>query len=519
MPDDVLRQQQVLSAAATMSGASPTDLPGDSGVTPNKLEAMKEIGDLGLKRYSGTITEEFLTMLKGAAGQRLLAELRDNHPVVGAIMFALKMLIRQVEWEVESADETPECVEDAEFVRGCLDDMSHSWIDFLNEALSMLTYGYSYHEVVYKMRVGPEEDDPTKRSRYTDRKIGWRKMPIRAQETLYRWELDDEGGVKGFWQQPPIGPLRYIPLNRSLLFRFDTFKGNPEGRSILRNAVVPYYIQKRLQEIESIGIERDLAGLPVITAPAVYMSREATPEQQAVLTVLRDIVRNIRRNDQEGVIMPGDLHPTSGKPLFELKLLNSGGSRQVNTNDIINRYDQRIAMTVLADFVLLGHQKIGTQALAKTKTDIFALAVGALLDVICDIFNRYAIPSLLRLNGRKIDKTPTLKHGDVQALDFTEFASLVGGLTGAGMALFPDPNLENWVRRRFGLPEPSLDTDVVGDGGGETETGQRPGKEGEEIAEPGSGPPRREGPPMRGEQPGKKAPPGKETEDEEDEDA
>lgn len=52
-----------------------------------------------------------------------------------------------------------------------------------------------------------------------------------------------------------------------MLFRTESVKDNPEGRSILRNAYRSWYFKRRIQEIEAIGIERDLAGLPVIHAP------------------------------------------------------------------------------------------------------------------------------------------------------------------------------------------------------------------------------------------------------------
>jgi len=66
-----------------------------------------------------------------------------------------------------------------------MSDLSAPWSEFIAEVLSMLPFGWAYHEVVYKMRGGQTEDSKT-RSRFSDGLIGWRKMPIRAQETLDR---------------------------------------------------------------------------------------------------------------------------------------------------------------------------------------------------------------------------------------------------------------------------------------------------------------------------------------------
>ena len=116
-----------------------------------------------------------------------------------------------------------------------------------------------------------------------------------------------------------------------------------------------------LSEIASVrlpfglGIERDLAGLPVIEVPAEWLSPNATPDQKAMVSALRDLVQNIRRNEQDGVIIPSETRPgpdgTQVPSGFKLRLLNSGGSRQINPGDAIKRHQTNIAMTLLADFL------------------------------------------------------------------------------------------------------------------------------------------------------------------------
>ena len=147
--------------------------------------------------------------------------------------------------------------------------MQDTWTDTISEILSFLTYGWSFHEIVYKRRMGNTKN-PTTKSKYTDGLIGWKKLPIRAQETLYRWEYDNEDNLLGMTQMPPPDFGTYtIPMSKALLFRTKSRKNNPEGRSILRNAYRSWYFKRRIQEIEGIGIERDLAGLPVMHGPEV----------------------------------------------------------------------------------------------------------------------------------------------------------------------------------------------------------------------------------------------------------
>jgi hypothetical protein len=174
-----------------------------------------------------------------------------------------------------------------EFFAGCMDDMSHTWADLISEILSMCVFGWSYFEICYKLRQGPG-DDPTRRSQFTDGKIGLRKVEIRSQESWDDWKWDDEGGIQGMYQRPPEDyARRFIPIQKALLFRPRTTKNNPEGRSLLRNAVVDYFYSKQLQKIEAIGAERDLAGLPVLQVPARLMQPTVSAVDYALVTELK----------------------------------------------------------------------------------------------------------------------------------------------------------------------------------------------------------------------------------------
>jgi hypothetical protein len=198
----------------------------------------------------------------------IFREMAMNDPTVSAMLFTIDRLIRNVDWPVKPAGKTPEDEAAAKFVESCMTDMSQSWGDFISEALSCVTYGWSWHEVVFKRRVGPWEADPRKKSKYTDGLVGIRKLPIRSQDTLLRWLFDEAGETRGMVQiAPPIYATKTLPIERSLLFRYRHYKGSPEGISMLRGAYRPWFFKKRLEEFEAIGVERDLAGLPIVRAP------------------------------------------------------------------------------------------------------------------------------------------------------------------------------------------------------------------------------------------------------------
>lgn len=406
-----------------------------------------EIGRIGQNRFGGLFSEEFLPELRGNRGIKIYKEMSENDDIVGSILFAIEMLVRQVHWSVHPNGDSNADKEAAGFVESCMDDMESTWTDTLSEILSFLTYGWSAHEIVYKRRMGRNRD-PALRSKYDDGLIGWRKLPIRSQESLYQWAYDDNDNLTGLIQMPaPSYRLITIPIEKLLLFRTKSRKDNPEGRSILRNAFRDWWFKKRIQEIEGIGIERDLAGFPVLVAPEGVNIWDATDEEMVRLKAMGEmLVKNIRRDSAEGIVMPHD---------WSLQLLSSTSKRNFDTNVIIERYDSRIAMTVLADFVLLGHQNYGTFALSSDKTALFAVAIGTYLDVIREVFNNKAIPQLIDANAENfagITDYPTLEHGDIETQDLTQLGDFIQKMTGVGL-LTPDESLEQYVREQAGLPK------------------------------------------------------------------
>lgn len=413
--------------------------------------ATSELGRTGLEEFGGFIYEEFLPQLQGTKGIKVFREMSDNDPVIGAILFAIEMLIRQVDWRVEPTGTSKEEVEMADFLESNMNDMSETWQDTISEILSMLTFGWSFHEIVYKRRLGMQIDPDTS-SKYNDGKIGWAKLPIRSQESLWAWIFSDNGDLLAMEQQPPPDyRIRRIPMEKALLFRTKVRKGNPEGRSILRNAYRPWYFKKNIETIEGIGLERDLAGLPIAWVPPELLDPNASSEDRAVLTEIKKIVRNVRRDEQEGIVYPLAYDENNNK-LYDLTLLSTGGRRQFDTSAIIQRYDSRIAMTVLADFILLGHEKVGSFALSSDKTNLFSVALGAWMDSICQIFNRKAVAQLFSLNGYSTDNLPKIIHGDIESIPLSELGEYISKLSGAGYPLFPNKDLEDELLRMAGLP-------------------------------------------------------------------
>ena len=407
-----------------------------------KIVNFKELGSTGLRRYGPAIYEEFLPELRWPRAGKIYQEMSNNDPVIGSILYLAEMLIRGASWDVKAASQKPEDVAAAEFLKSCMDDMEMSWANVISEILSMLTYGFSFHEIIYKVRRGPNERNPKYRSKHTDGKIGWRAIPVRSQTSIYEWIYNEDNELTGVVQiAEPNYKQVVIPMSKGLLFRTRVSRDNPEGKSLLRNAYRPWFFKKHFEEIEGIGIERDLAGFPVLTAPEnLDLWNNEDPTMVALRARAEELVASVRRDSEEGILLPYG---------WELKLLTSGSSRQIDIGSTIERYDNRIAVTLLSDIILLG-SKSGSFALADTKQSMLAASLQAQVLNIADVFNSHAVPQLFRYNNFNVEELPKIVPGQIQTPSLKEIALVMRSM---GLDISADIKLQNYIRYLLGMPE------------------------------------------------------------------
>ena len=409
----------------------------------NKVVNFKQLGTTGLKRYGPYVYEEFLPELRWPRAGKVYQEMADNDPVIGAILYLAEMLIRGTSWSVEPASTSKEDTDAAEFLKSCMNDMEMSWPDTISEILSMLTYGFSFHEVLYKVRRGPNERSPRYRSKYSDGRIGWRNLPIRSQDSLNGWVFNKDNEAVAFEQlAEPNYQKVLIPFSKGLLFRTRVTRDNPEGKSLLRNAYRPWFFKKHFEEIEGIGIERDLAGFPVLQTPqGLDLWNEDDPQMVVLRQRAETLVANVRRDSEEGILLPYG---------WDLKLLTSGSSRQIDIGSTIERYDNRIAITLLSDIILLG-SKSGSFALADTKQSMLAASLQAQLLNIADVFNTKAVPRLFQANNfTNYESLPKIVPGQIQTPSLKEVALILRAM---GLEINDDMELQNYLRRVMNMPE------------------------------------------------------------------
>src|SRR3989304_1748319 len=422
----------------------------------------KELGMSALRRFlgSGEIDEEYDRVWKPLNKKCALIKEMADDAICAAVEMAVRMTLRRVGWYVEPGGDEDIDKEAAEWLETCKDDMSQSWNDTIDGSLGMIKFGFQPAEIVYKKRGGLRDGQAVPSSKYDGGRIGWRKWTFIAPDSLAPgspWQFDEHGGLQSFTQQaPPDYQTVVIPIDKALLFRSTTERGNPEGRSLYRPMYAAWYMKKNLEEIEAISAERIGAGFPVAYLGRDVQKNLGDPESDA--SQIQNALRNIRVDDQMSLLIPfakmGSGAAEGGGLLFEF--VSPPGTKAINFHETITRYEQRMAMVGLAQFIHLGMNQVGARALGESSTDFFTLGVMGWVNSIEETIHRYGTERLFRLNAWPgLTGYPRIKHESVTRISIGEIADYINKLVGVGV-IVPEPELEKHVRALADLPEKPL---------------------------------------------------------------
>lgn len=414
------------------------------------------IGDTGLNRTSGIVSEEFHRALKGARGRKVLTEMGSNEPVIAAILYIFEIIAKGLTFEVHENKETAggsAASEAAGFLEECIEDMEQPLGAMFAEGVStMLLYGFCPFEVIYKIR-GGNVPDPTRASKHDDGLIGWRSFGVRPPSTVRKWEFDGEGNATHLIQRVVGGDDVEIPMTRMVLFRHGVKKNSPEGVSLFRGAYRPWFIKKTLEEIEASGIEMDLTGLPVMWVPEEMLSADASDAAKATLAEIKTMLQRLQRDEQGSMVLPSKVRPDGSHTGWDFELLASPGRHQIDTSKPIARYRHEIATVALAELILLGSDGVGSYALSQTKGDLMTLGIKSVIDGMFAVFNRQAVARLFALNPRfPVETWPTLGHAEINPPPVSEIIKTIAEAADSTL-IVPDDSTERDVRRRLDLPE------------------------------------------------------------------
>lgn len=399
-----------------------------------------EIGALGLPLFSGFLSLDPNTRLRGRRGAEIYRTMARDEPVAGAFLGAAYNLLR-TDLAVTPGGSSEADKKAAEFLEQCLLDMRDATPTYLRQLYGMLWAGWSVSELVYKRRSGGQG------SRYDDGKVGWAAWALRRQETLYKWGQDKNGRITSVQQQVSTGlrsgVLDPIPLAKAIHVVADDSEGSPEGMSCLRPMYIPLAMVKQLRLIYGIALERG-AGLPVVEFEQAGI--EPSPE---VITAIDEIFAGLRMNEKSGIRMPAGI---------KFRFAELPGVKGKDYQEAIQFFQVWALAAALADFVALGTGATGSFALGKDKSELFLLSLNGFQDKLLSALNRQAVPRLFRYNDLgKLTDLPRLTLPAVRRYDLQALGSFAKALHDIG-AFHPTPEDEEMFRKISDLHDLDIKT-------------------------------------------------------------
>lgn len=407
----------------------------DLFIRPTRPQLDEEWGVSGSSSYTGIITDEYSSTLRGTEGVKVYEQMRRGDAQVYAALQAVKLPIRSADWRIDMAkQEDPQTAkEQKEFIEELLFE-TLSWDRQLQRILTMLDFGFKYLELVFTIDAKG--------------RIAWKRWGDRLQKAHYRWlTSENKPGVE---QQPTAtdydletgrdlrnntDPIS-IPAEKLLIFSFQQEGDDRNGISILRPAYKHWFYKENLYKIGAISAERYGVGIPDIEIPSEFNQKD--------LDKAAELGRNLKSNEKAYIARPAS---------WKVNILTPAGDpKAAAIQKLIDHHDHKILMAVLAPFLDLGSKETGSFALSKDQSSFFVLGLESIAKYICEIVND-KIRQLILLNWPGTRYFPKLCFSGIGKIDFAEYSTALATIQNAGMTELT-PEVKRYIHKTFDLPAP-----------------------------------------------------------------
>lgn len=410
-------------------------LGGFWGSTSSKtVSAFKESGKSSTAIQGGSIvTKERNSKLVGENKYRTYEDLIANVSIIFASLRFYTTLIASSAWSAEPADESTEAEQLAETVLDILHDMDQPFVETVKAASLFKFNGFAWLEMTAKKR-----DDGV---------IGLKSIESRPCRTIQKWDVDDNGNIKGVGQVLPLSAQTvYIPRWKSIYMVENLLTDSPEGWGMLRAVVETATRLQEIQKSEKMGINRDMRGIPIGRVPFAALSESGLDAKQIgdAVKPVEDFVSMVQKGETTGLVLDsatyvsgsstqnGESHSFSGNKQYDLELISSQSNGLADVDKIIRRLQLEISRCLGTDVLMV---EGGSLALSKDKSQNLLITINSFLAEIAAQFNKDILPFLAKLNGWDANLLPVLTFSDVSQRSIEEIVASVRDLATAGITL------------------------------------------------------------------------------------
>lgn len=417
------------------------------------------LGVVGVAVHGGYIEDnEKNAELSGSKRYTTYSELLSNTSIIAAGVRYFLNLVAKAEitikpHEDDTDGELAQLVEDA-----LKKDSTTPLHRMVRRAAMYRFYGFSLQEHTWK--------------KHEDGHWTLKDVAPRAQKTIEQWDMNPDGTVLGAVQIAPqdAEPI-YLPREKLVYLVDDTLSDSPEGLGLFRHLVSPAKRLARYEQLEGLGFDNDLRGMPVLRGPLNELRKRVKGEdmtkveRNAMLKPITDFANGHVRGANQSLILDSETHETqddAARPSnvykwdIELLKADSRGSLK-ELAAAIERINREIARILGVEQLLLGDGK-GSYALSKDKTNSFFLVADSTLKEVIEAIHDDLITIMFRLNGWDPALMPEVEAEAIRFQDIEKIVTALRDMANAGAVLAPDDPAINEVRALLGLsPAPEWD--------------------------------------------------------------
>ena len=370
-----------------------------------RIAPTKTVGTPGVAIYAGYVESDEINreLADPETRYKTYGDMLANTSIIAAGVRYFLNMVGGAKWTFEpaEADASGEYAERLEKI--LTEDPMTPWHRIVRRACMYRFFGFSVQEWIVR--------------RHEEGHLTYADIAPRSQRTIYRWDVEPTGEVKGMVQRiPQTGLEVYIPRNKVLYLVDDSINDSPEGLGLFRHLVEPSKRLERYQELEGYGFETDLRGIPIGYGPFAELAekvaqKELTPEDRdKIEKPLRDFIKGHVRSPKLAAVLDSAPYTTTdeaGRPSnmrqWQIDLLKGSSQSFKENAAAIERLTRDMARILNVEHLLLGSTSAGSFALSEDKSQAFHQVVdGALREVGEAVSARSGRPDLEveRLAGR-----------------------------------------------------------------------------------------------------------------------
>lgn len=418
-----------------------------------RVSPFKEAGVSGTAVFGGYVeNQEKNPKLANGERWRTAADMLANISIIAAGVRYYLNLVAKPAWIAEPADDSPQAQEFADFLTSVMNDMDTGWSKVIRQGALHKYHGFAILEWV-----------ATKRP---DGMTGIGRIELRPSHTIERWDIDDNGTILGVWQQSPqTGIELAIPRHKFVYFVDDMLSDSPEGLGWFRHLAEPAERLKAYLNLEALGFERDLSGIPIGRAPIAAINKAVKDGQMtqaqantAIAGMTKFVQQEVRKKNTGMVLDSQHFQDTtadgpknSSVAQWDIELLTGSAGSMPQLAAAIDRLRVEMAQIIGVEGLLIGTNGTGSLALSEDKSDNLYMQVNSTLTDMAQQLQKDFVDTVWTLNGLPDELKPRLKVEELSFKDAKMVADALASMAQAGAVLAPDDPAVDDLRDLLGI--------------------------------------------------------------------